>query len=160
MQCLQNSERLGYLERGVIGKHNSPGAHSDPLRRARDVSDHDFRSRAGDARLVVVLGRSRRVAFVAEPVGEPGQLERVAERLGSVQARADRRDVQDGEPEIHVVHLHHKDVVQSCASSIILTALALHSTNFSETLGKLSLTPQVSKLYLRCQLNLVVTTKC
>ena len=100
------------------------------------------------------------VAFVAEPVGEPGQLERVAERLGSLRARADRRDVQDGEPEIHVVHLFHKNVSQSCASSIILTALALHSTNFSETPGKLSLTPQVSKLHLRCQLNLVVTTKC
>jgi hypothetical protein len=105
-----------------------------------------------------VLGQP--VAFVAEPVGEPGQLERVAERLGSLRARADRRDVQDGEPEIHVVHLFHKNVSQSCASSIILTALALHSTNFSETPGKLSLTPQVSGLYLRYQLNLEVTTKC
>jgi hypothetical protein len=158
MQCLQYAEGLGHLERGVVGEHDPPCADPDLLCHARDVPDHDLRRGAGDARQVVMLGQP--VPLVAEPVGEPSKLGRVAERLGSVRARADRRDVQDGEPKIHVVQLLHKVVFQSCASPIILTSLALHSTNFSEMSGKLSLTPQVSRLYLRCQLNLEVTTKC
>jgi hypothetical protein len=43
------------------------------------------------------------VPLVAELVGKPGELERVAECLGAVRARADRGDIEDGEPEVHVM---------------------------------------------------------
>jgi RNA polymerase sigma factor (sigma-70 family) len=69
--------------------------------RWRDVSDHDLRGGACDSRQVVVLGQS--VPLVAKPVGEAGQLECVAKRLGTIRTRADRRDVKAGESEIHVV---------------------------------------------------------
>jgi DNA-directed RNA polymerase specialized sigma24 family protein len=59
--------------------------------RRRDVSDHDLRGGACDSRQVVVLGQP--VPPVAKPVGEAGQLECVAKRLGTIRTRADRRDV-------------------------------------------------------------------
>jgi RNA polymerase sigma-70 factor (ECF subfamily) len=59
--------------------------------RWRDVSDHDLRGGACDSRQVVVLGQP--VPLVAKPVGEAGQLKRVAKRLGTIRTRADRRDV-------------------------------------------------------------------
>jgi hypothetical protein len=58
-----------------------------------------------------VLGQP--LAFVAELVSEPSKLERVAERLGAIRARADRRDVQDGEPEIHVMQLLRRPIFLS-----------------------------------------------
>jgi hypothetical protein len=101
MQSLQYSEGLGYLQRGVVGEHDPAGADPDPLGHVRDVPDHDLRRGAGDAGQVVVLGEP--VTLVAEPVGEPSQVKRVAKRPGAVRARADRRDVEDGELEIHVM---------------------------------------------------------
>src|SRR5918994_5214108 len=99
MQRLQNAEGLRDLERGVVGEHDPASADPDPLRYVGDVPDHDLRRRTGYARQIVVLRQP--VALVAEPVGEPGELERVAQRPGTIRARTDRRDVEDGEPEIH-----------------------------------------------------------
>ncbi len=82
VQGLQNPEGLGDLQRGVVGEHDPAGAHPDPLRHARELSDQDLGRGAGDAREVVVLGQP--VALVAELVGEPGKLEGVAKRMGAV----------------------------------------------------------------------------
>src|SRR3712207_4256994 len=101
MQRLQDSKGLGNLERSVVGKHNPPGTDPYPLRYVRDMSDHDLRGRTCDVRQVVVLGQP--IPLVAKPVGEAGQIERVAKRLGTIRRRAYRRDVQDGESEIHGV---------------------------------------------------------
>src|SRR5215203_6659276 len=126
MQRLQYTEGLGHLERGVVGEHDPPCANPDPLRYASDLPDHDLRSRAGDARQVVVLGQP--VAFVAELVSEPSKLERVAERLGAVRARTDRRDVQDGEPEIHVMQLLRRPIFLSAVPLRALFTLVDRST--------------------------------
>jgi hypothetical protein len=101
MQGLQYSEGLGHLQRGVVREHDPAGTDPDPLGHVRDVPDHDLRRGAGDAGQVVVLGEP--VSLVAEPVGELSQVKRVAKRPGAVRARADRRDVEDGELEIHVM---------------------------------------------------------
>jgi hypothetical protein len=75
MQGLQDFEGLRHLERGVIREHDPARADPDPPGRAGDVADHDLRRGARDGGQVVVLGQP--VPFVAEPVGEPGQIERV-----------------------------------------------------------------------------------
>jgi len=50
VQSLQNPEGLSDLQRGVVREHDSAGAHPDPLRYVRSVSDHDLGCGAGDAR--------------------------------------------------------------------------------------------------------------
>jgi hypothetical protein len=68
---------------------------------ARHVPDHHLRRGAGDAGQIVVLGEP--VSLVSESVGKLGDFERIAKGLGAVRARADRREVEDGKPEIHIV---------------------------------------------------------
>src|SRR5918998_1791233 len=117
VQRLENPEGFDDPQRGVVREHDPAGADPDTLGDARDVPDHDLRRRAGDARQVVVLGEP--VPPVAEPVDELGQIERVAERPGAVRARADRRDVEDGEIEIHVVFSFVGRSVRGCLPAIL-----------------------------------------
>ncbi len=77
IERLERAELLGDHQRGMVGQHDAAGADADGRGAAGDVADDDRRGRAGDAAHVVVLGQP--VAAIAQPLGVPGEVERVAE---------------------------------------------------------------------------------
>ena len=79
----------------VVREHHAAAADADPARGRGDRPDQHLGRRAGEHRAAVVLGDP--VAVVAELVGEPGEVERVAQRVGPRRARADRGLVQDAQ---------------------------------------------------------------
>ena len=60
----------------------------------RNLPDHDFGRGTGDVREIMVLGDP--VALVAEPVGKPRQIERIAQRHRARRGGGDGRQVEDG----------------------------------------------------------------
>ena len=75
-QRFEHLEPLGDHQGRVVGQHHPTGADADVRRRRRDLPDHDFRRRTGDAREVMMFREP--VARIAEAVGKPRQIERVA----------------------------------------------------------------------------------
>ena len=73
---LEHLEALGHHERRMVGQHDAAGADADALGRRGDLPDHDVGRGACDRRQVMVLGDP--VARVAEKVGEPREIERIA----------------------------------------------------------------------------------
>ena len=93
-QRLQHLEALGDHQRRVVRQHHAAGADAHARCRRRDLPDHDFGRGAGDVRQIVVLGDP--VALVAETVGEPRQIERIAQRHRARRGRGDGRQIEDG----------------------------------------------------------------
>ena len=77
--AFQHLVALGDLQRRVVRQHHAAGADAQVLGRRRDLPDHDVGRRARDVRHVVMLGDP--VAGVAQPVGEAGEIDAVAQRL-------------------------------------------------------------------------------
>ena len=77
-QRLEHLEALGDHQRRVVRQHDAARADAHVLGNRGDLADHDVGRGAGDRRQVVVLGDP--VAREAEPVGEAGEVERVAQR--------------------------------------------------------------------------------
>ena len=75
---LQHLETFGDHQRRVVHQHHAARTHTNVPRRRRDLPDHDLGRGAGDAREVVMLGEP--IALVAESIGEPRQIQRIAER--------------------------------------------------------------------------------
>ena len=94
-QRLEHLEALGNHQRCVIGQHDAAGAHADARGRRRDLPDHDVGRGTRDRRQVVVLGDP--IAGEAQAVGEPRQVERIAQRNGAGRPCGDRRQIEDGE---------------------------------------------------------------
>ena len=94
-QRFEHLESLGDHQRRMIGKHDAAGSHPHALGRRCDLPDHDVGSGACDRRQVVMLGNP--IAGEAEAVGEPGEVERVAQRNRPGGRGGDRRKVEDGE---------------------------------------------------------------
>jgi hypothetical protein len=95
VQAAQRAERLGHLERAVVGQHHAAAAHPDPLGARGDRPDQDLRRGARERGRGVVLGDP--VAVVAEPVGQLGEVEGAVQRLRRRRALGDRRLVEDAE---------------------------------------------------------------
>ena len=76
-QRLESPELLGDHERRMVREHDAAGADPDARGAGCDMCDHHGGRRTGDPDHVVVLGEP--VAVIAEPLGVPGQIERVAE---------------------------------------------------------------------------------
>ena len=94
-QAGQQAEALGDLERRVVREHHAAAADADPLGGRRHRAGQHLRRRAGE-REAVVLGEP--VAVVAEPVGEPREVERVLQRLRPRDTLGNRRLVEHAEP--------------------------------------------------------------
>ena len=97
VQPAEDAERLGDLERAVVRQHHAAAPDPDAGRRRRDRADQDLGRAAGEHRCAVVLGDP--VALVPEPLGEAGEVDRVAQRVGAGLPLGDRRLVEDGEPQ-------------------------------------------------------------
>jgi hypothetical protein len=80
-EAREHAEGLGDLERAVVREHHAAAADADPLRDGRDRPDQRLGARPGEHRPAVMLGDP--VAVVAERVGQPGEVERVLQRLRS-----------------------------------------------------------------------------
>jgi hypothetical protein len=78
----QRAELLGHHQRSVVRQHDAAGADPDGGSPRRHVTDDDGGRSAGDAGTVVVLGQP--VAVIAEALGVPGEIERVAQRLRGI----------------------------------------------------------------------------
>ena len=94
---VQHAERLGDLQRRVVGEHDAARADAEGARRHGHLSDHDLGRRAREAPRVVVLGHP--VAAQAERLGVPGEAERVPQRIARRRARRDRRQIEDREDQ-------------------------------------------------------------
>ena len=92
---LQHFEALGHHQGRVVGQHHAAGADAHAGGDGGDLSDHDVGRGTGDRRQIVVLGHP--IAHIAQAVGEPRQIERIAQRLGAGRAGRDRREIEDGE---------------------------------------------------------------
>ena len=97
VQARQHAEALGHLERAVVGQHHAAAAHPDPLGGGRDRADQHLGARPRQHGPAVVLGHP--VAVVAQPVGQPRQLDGLVERRGACRPLRDGRLVEDAEPE-------------------------------------------------------------
>ncbi len=88
-QRLEHLEALRDHQRCVVRQHHATRA--DPQMRGDrgDLPDHDFGCGTGDVRQIVMLGNP--VALVAEPVGKPRQIERIAQRHRTRRHRRHRR---------------------------------------------------------------------
>jgi hypothetical protein len=84
MERFEDAKALRHLQRHMVWQHDAAGPDANPLRHVRDVPDHHFRRRACDQRRVVMLGEP--VARVAEFVGEPREVERIAQRVDARRA--------------------------------------------------------------------------
>ncbi len=93
-QRLQHLEALGDHQRRMVRQHHAARADAHMRRYRRDLPDHDFGRGTGDVRQIVVLGDP--IALVAEPVGEPRQIERIAQRHRPGRGRGDGRQIEDG----------------------------------------------------------------
>ena len=91
----QDRERLGDLERAVVRQHHAAAADADPLGDRRDRADQRLGASTREHRPAVVLGHP--VTVVPELVGEPREVDRVAERVGAGRALGDRRLVEYGQ---------------------------------------------------------------
>ena len=91
---LQNLEALGHHQRGVVGQHHAAGADAQMRRNGGDLPDHDIGGGTGDRRQIMMLGHP--VAQIAQGVGEPRQIERIAQGLGAGRAGRNGREVEDG----------------------------------------------------------------
>ena len=93
----EDAEALRHLERAVVREHDAAAADPDPAGRRGDRADQDLRRRPGDEPSPMVLGDP--VAVVAEPVGQPRQVDRVAQRLRRGRSLRDRGLVEDAEAQ-------------------------------------------------------------
>ena len=93
----EDAEALRHLERAVVGQHHAAAADPHPAGRGGDRADQDLRRGPGDEPSPVVLGDP--VAVVAEPVGQPRQVDRVAQRLRRGRALGDGSLVEDAEAQ-------------------------------------------------------------
>ena len=98
VQAGQHRERLGDLERAVMGQHHAAAAHPQALGGGGDGPDQHLGAGAGQHRAAVVLGHP--VAVIAERVGQPGQVERVVQRVGTGRPFGDRGLVKHGEEHV------------------------------------------------------------
>ena len=87
IERLQHLEALGHHQRGVVGQHDAAGADAHAAGHGGDLPDHDVGGGTGDRRHIVVLGHP--IAHKAETIGEPRQIERIAQRLGAGRAGRD-----------------------------------------------------------------------
>ncbi len=78
-EAAEHAEHLGDLERAVVRQHHATASDANLRCRLGDRADQRLRTRAGEHRAAVVLGNP--VAVIAEPVGQAGEIERVAQRL-------------------------------------------------------------------------------
>ena len=106
----EDAELLGHLERAVVREHHAAAADPDAARPRGDLGDEDLRRGGGEHRGRVVLGDP--VARVAELLGELGEVERVAKRVGAGGALGDRRLVEDGESDRPG---RHRGIVTGCS---------------------------------------------
>src|SRR3954468_3428541 len=91
----EDAEGLRDLQRRVVREHHAAAADAYALGRRGDRPDEDLGARAGERRPAVVLGDP--VAVVAEGVGQPREVDRVAQRPGSGRSLRDGGLVEDGE---------------------------------------------------------------
>jgi hypothetical protein len=87
----EGAELLRDHQRRVVRQHDAAGADADGARARRDVGQRDGRWRRWRCRHVVVLGHP--VALVAQRLGVPREVERVAQRLPGVAAFGDGGEV-------------------------------------------------------------------
>jgi hypothetical protein len=89
---LERPELLRDQEGRVVRQHDAAGADPDGPGPGGNMADHDRRRRARHRRHVVVLGEP--IALVAEPLGVPGQVQRIPQRLAGAAALDDGREVE------------------------------------------------------------------
>jgi hypothetical protein len=79
MHAGEHAEALGDFQRAVMGEHHPAAADAHLFSRFRDRTDENLRARAGKHRRRMMLGHP--IATKAEPVGEPCEVKRVAQRI-------------------------------------------------------------------------------
>ena len=97
MEPAQHAELLGHLERAVVGQHHAAAAHADPGGGRRDGLDQHLGRRAGQRGRAVMLGHP--VAVIAELVGQPAEVDAVAQGVGGGRALRDRSLVEDAQAQ-------------------------------------------------------------
>jgi hypothetical protein len=101
----QGPERLGDLERGVVGEHDAGRADPDPRRLRADVGGQQLGRAAGEAVHVVVLGHP--VPSVAGRLDRLRDAHRADERVRRRLAVLDPDKVQHRERERSLILIHH-----------------------------------------------------
>ena len=88
IECVKHAKCFRDFHRTVVGEHHAARADSDVRSLGGDSRDHDFGRGACECAGRVMLGDP--VALVAETIGEAGELDRVAKRVGSGETGGDR----------------------------------------------------------------------
>src|SRR5260221_11639867 len=82
----------------MVRQHDAAGTYAYALGRRRDLPDHDLGCGTRDRRQVVMFGDP--IARVAKAVGEPREVERIAQGDGAGGARGYRRQIEDGKGDV------------------------------------------------------------
>jgi hypothetical protein len=96
-QGIENAEYLGDLERRIVRQHDPGAADTDTLRGGRDRRDDDFRRRADDGRMIVMLRHPE--AVVAQRFAILRQRHGIADRLVLRAAGDGNGLVEDGKTD-------------------------------------------------------------
>src|SRR5690242_8201193 len=78
-QAGQHSEGFRHLKRAVMRQHDATGPHTDGRSRFRYRTDQDLGAGAGESGSSMVFGQP--IARVAETVGQPREVDGIAERV-------------------------------------------------------------------------------
>jgi len=79
MQRLEDAERLGHVQRRMIGQHHAARSDANTAGGVRHGADHHLGRGAGNQGRVVVFGEP--VARVAKILGESREIERIVQRF-------------------------------------------------------------------------------
>jgi hypothetical protein len=102
----EDAEALRHLERAVVGQHDAAAADAEARGGGGDRADQHLRRGPGDQPSPMVLGDP--IAVVAEPIGELGEVDRVAQRPRRADPLRHRRLVEDAEPQTGGRHLSRR----------------------------------------------------
>ncbi len=117
MQRGQRAELLGDDQRGVVRQHDAAGADPDGAGAGGDMGECDRGRSTGYARHVVMLGHP--ISRIAQCLDVAGQIERVAQRLASVAAFGNRRQVENRQ-RYHALYMDRKAASGECLARLPL----------------------------------------
>jgi hypothetical protein len=107
VERFERVKAFGDPQRHVIRQHDAPRADANALGSGCHVLDQNLGGGARDARHAMMLGQP--IPGVSQPIGEAGEIDRVAERLRRRGARADGSEIEDGKGEGHVNQQYEAD---------------------------------------------------
>ena len=82
VQGVQDAKRLRHFERTIVRQEDAAGADANAGCLEPHPGEQNFGRRAGEAKRGMVFGDP--VPLVAEPISQPGQVDRVAQGVGGL----------------------------------------------------------------------------